>query len=340
VQTSISGPPPPSGFKLGNPATYFDIWTTASYDPSMEICIYYGEISFAKEENLRLFHMVDTSWQDVTAPSSPDILNDIICGVVDSLSTFAIFEANLPPSVGEIAGPFDPKPVGEAITVSASFTDPDTADTHMAIWDWGDSNQCDTTSSDPDCSLIQSDGSGSVSGSHSYTEAGVYTVRLTVTDNEGGSDESVFQFVVVYDPSAGFVTGGGWIDSPEEAYTPDPTLTGKATFGFVSKYKKGASVPTGVTEFQFKVADLNFHSDNYQWLVVTGSNYAMYMGSGTINGEGDYRFMIWAGDDDPDTFRIRIWEEDEITATETTVYDNGFDQAIGGGSIVVHTKKK
>jgi hypothetical protein len=50
--------------------------------------------------------------------------------------------------------------------------------------------------------------------------------------------------------------------------------------------------------------------------------------------------MLWAKDDDPgygDTFRIRIWEEDNV-GNETDVYDNGFDQAIGGGSIVVHTK--
>lgn len=52
---------------------------------------------------------------------------------------------------------------------------------------------------------------------------------------------------------------------------------------------------------------------------------------------GDYKFRIWAGDDDPDTFRIKIWTEDDA-GVETVVYDNGFDQALGGGSIVVHKK--
>jgi len=52
---------------------------------------------------------------------------------------------------------------------------------------------------------------------------------------------------------------------------------------------------------------------------------------------GDYKFMLWAGDKEPDTFRIKIWwEEGE---DEYVVYDNGMDQVIGGGSIVVHTKK-
>jgi hypothetical protein len=49
--------------------------------------------------------------------------------------------------------------------------------------------------------------------------------------------------------------------------------------------------------------------------------------------------MLWAGDDDPDTFRIKIWTEDENTALETVIYDNGYGQGIGGGSIVIHTGK-
>lgn len=63
---------------------------------------------------------------------------------------------------------------------------------------------------------------------------------------------------------------------------------------------------------------------------------AQFKGSGTINGSGDYRFTIWTTDGDlnggsPDTFRIRIWIEDQ--GVETVIYDNGFDQAIGGGNI-------
>jgi hypothetical protein len=166
---------------------------------------------------------------------------------------------------------------------------------------------------------------------------GIYDLCVFGQDSVGNHGPTACTMLVVYDPEGGFVTGGGWIDSPTGAYIPDPTLTGIASFGFVSKYKKGASVPTGNTEFQFKVADLNFHSSSYQWLVVTGSDYAMFKGTGTINGEGNYKFMIWAGDGDPDTFRIKIWEEDEF-GVETVIYDNQDDQAIDGGSIVVHTK--
>ena len=122
-------------------------------------------------------------------------------------------------------------------------------------------------------------------------------------------------------------------------YEGSQLLTGKATFGFIAKYlKKGTNEPTGETEFQFHAGNLNFHSSLYDWLVVNQNNSnAQFKGSGTINGEGDYKFMLWAGDHDPDTFRIKIWTEDS-SGVETVVYDNGFEQEIDGGSIVIHTK--
>jgi hypothetical protein len=109
---------------------------------------------------------------------------------------------------------------------------------------------------------------------------------------------------------------------------------GKANFGFVSKYKKGASIPTGNTEFRFKAGDLDLRSTSYDWLVVTGGDSARFKGTATINGQGEYKFTIWADDDMPDTFRIKIWAEAE--GIEDVIYDNGFGQELGGGSIVVH----
>ena len=193
-------------------------------------------------------------------------------------------------------------------------------------WDFGDS----------------SSGTG-VTPTHSYSAAGIYTVCLVVNDGALDSVDPSCTMAVVYDPSAGFVTGGGWINSPAGAYMADPSLTGKATFGFVSKYKKGASVPTGNTSFEFDVAGFEFHSGSYDWLVVNqGGANAQFKGSGTVNGALDdngnpYKFQLWAGDGSPDTFRIKIWSEDAFGA-ETVVYDNSVDQAIDGGSIVVHSK--
>jgi len=59
----------------------------------------------------------------------------------------------------------------------------------------------------------------------------------------------------------------------------------------------------------------------------------------TWNQNGNpFKFMLWATDDpDGDTFRIKIWYEVDGEEVEYLVYDNGFDQPIGGGSIIVHT---
>jgi hypothetical protein len=219
--------------------------------------------------------------------------------------------------------------VNATVSLSASLTDPSSLDTLACSVDWADGTTAPVT-----CT------SGSFAASHVYSAAGVYIIQMTATDDDTGSDMKPVM-VVVYDPSAGFVTGGGWIDSPAGAYKADETLTGKATFGFVSKYQRGASIPTGTTAFQFDLAGLAFSSQSYEWLVVNqASTNAQFKGSGLINGALDpngnaYKFMLWTGDGSPDTFRIRIWWED--AAGEHDVYDNGTAQAIGGGNIVVHT---
>jgi len=180
---------------------------------------------------------------------------------------------------------------------------------------------------------------------------GVYELCVRGTDSYDNIGPELCMFLVAYDPEGGFVTGGGWIWSPQGAYENDASLEGKANFGFVSKYKKGASVPTGQTEFQFKMADLNFHSSSYEWLVIAGAK-AKYKGVGTINGEGEYKFMLTGIDADinmddsfsEDRFRIRIWQE--IDGVEDVVYDNALESdddeattVIGGGAIKVHSSK-
>jgi hypothetical protein len=151
-------------------------------------------------------------------------------------------------------------------------------------------------------------------------------------------------YIVVFDPSDGFVTGGGWIIAQPGSYPADPTLTGKATFGFVSKYKKGQSTPSGNTEFQFHVANMNFHSHLYLWLVITNCK-AMYKGVGTINGEGLYGFMLTAidgqvnGGGGVDKLRMKIWDLDG-----NIIFDNNLGlandedpvTALSSGQITIH----
>ncbi|HLG16604.1 MAG TPA: PKD domain-containing protein [Blastocatellia bacterium] len=277
------------------------------------------------------------SFPTVVTPSIAWVASASACQTitVNSSCTAPIVTITGPPS-GSIYS------VGTPVNFTGAFTD-DAGDTHTGAWMFDDITQAAT--------VVEPSGSipGSADTTFTFTEAGVYTVTLTVTDNCGLSTTAttVGEFealVVVYDPSAGWVTGGGWINSPEGAYAPDPSLAGKANFGFVSKYQPGASVPTGDTEFHFKAGNLKFKSASYEWLVVSGAR-AQYKGFGTINGVGDYRFMLTAIDGDQpggtglDKFRIRIWSDGG-----GLVYDNQFSApdsddpttVLGGGSIQIH----
>jgi hypothetical protein len=245
--------------------------------------------------------------------------------------------SNVNPVITSTTGPTGPQALGPATSVTTNFTDVGSKDTHTCTYTWDDGSPA-TTVNAPGM------GNGSCTATHTYTGAGVYAVHVKVLDDDTGSVEADFaQYVVIYDPNAGFVTGGGFINSPAGAYRADQTLAGKANFGFNAQYKKGANVPTGETEFQFQVGNLNFHSATYQWLVVSGTSKAQYKGTGTINGSGNYGFLLTAYDGSPDKFRIKIWDNNNGGAI---VYDNNYSSpddidtaaplAIAGGSIVIH----
>lgn len=249
------------------------------------------------------------------------------------------------PVIGPILAD-DPVAVGTPVSASASFTDVNAGDIHSARWTWGDGG------SPQSGTVTESGGSGTAKGSHTFAAAGVYPVGLAVTDSTGLTS-NVSSNVVIYDPSAGFVTGNGSIQSPPGAFKADPSVAGRATFSFVSKYQKGAKVPVGTTQFQFQSAGLDFYSDAYDWLVVGGAR-AQFKGTGTLNGGSDYKFMLTAIDGKvaggiADRFRIKIWQYDANLKQDVTVYDNQLDSStegtlsegtvVGAGSIVVHTGK-
>ena len=269
-------------------------------------------------------------------------------GVDQTTKTFVltITKVNDAPVINAFSGPLAPTPVNTSVSVTGNFTDVDLGDmpsteSHTLTIDWGNGST----------STPSSTGAGTtrnVNASHTYTSPNVYTVKLTVKDAGNLSDEAIYQYIVIYDPSAGFVTGGGWINSPTGAYVANPSLTGKATFGFVSKYKKGQTTPDGNTEFQFHAAGMNFKSNAYEWLVIAGAK-AQFKGSGTIDGAGNYGFMLMTidgqlpGGNGADKFRIKIWDKNNGNAV---VYDNqiGVPETdppatlLGGGSINIQAK--
>lgn len=102
-------------------------------------------------------------------------------------------------------------------------------------------------------------------------------------------------------------------------------------------------MPSGDTRFEFHAGSLMFTSAEYEWLVVAGKR-AQFKGRGTINGTGDYGFLVTAVDDATDAFRIKIWDR----STSVVVFDNQMnagddaatklDKVSSSGAIVIHAK--
>lgn len=100
LNISQDGESPPAGFMLGDPPVYYEINTTADYSGPIQVCIDYSEIDFANENALTLYHFEDADGDGVLEweplDSVTDQASDVICATVDSLSSFAILEPEVP----------------------------------------------------------------------------------------------------------------------------------------------------------------------------------------------------------------------------------------------------
>ena len=99
-----SCPTLPTGFKLGTPPVCYDLTTTATYTPPVEVCLNYGNPPVGSGP-IALLHNEAGTWIDVT--TSVDTTNHVVCGNVNSLSPFVVAEevvAVAPPSIAKVFG--------------------------------------------------------------------------------------------------------------------------------------------------------------------------------------------------------------------------------------------
>lgn len=71
---------------------------------------------------------------------------------------------------------------GQLVAVSGVFVDVGKLDSHSATIDWGDGSPTQNAT------VVSANGSGTISASHTFAGGGVYTITVTLTDDDGGID--------------------------------------------------------------------------------------------------------------------------------------------------------
>lgn len=70
--------------------------------------------------------------------------------------------------------------VGQSVSINGGFTDVGRLDTHLATIAWGDGASTNAT-------IAELNGSGTLAGTHLYAAGGIYTVSVTLSDDDGGT---------------------------------------------------------------------------------------------------------------------------------------------------------
>lgn len=253
--------------------------------------------------------LISPDTYDATIKGIDDGTADITLTATDVIglsasATTTVTVHNVAPSITSLDASTEPTRVDNPVTASVAFDDPGALDTHTVQWNWGDG----TVSTTPVTA------GHSQSAEHVYAGAGMYTITAKVADDDGGVsvEQAIDGYVVVYDPDAGFVTGAAKLaESSNEL------------FHFEERYLQDDIVPTGNTALAVKSTGLDFRSESFDWLVVSGQK-ATWKGTGTLNGVTGHTFLASAidgsveGASTADRFRIQISDP-----TGVVVFDNG-----------------
>lgn len=176
------------------------------------------------------------------------------------------------------------------------------------------------------------DNAGVATTTTSTSTAGLFTITATAETPFGPVSDT--WTLVVYD-TQGMAAGGGWYYPKADDETD---MEGRATFGFVAKYIKGAS--TGNLEFQYHSSNgFNLKSTTIDYLVVSGAN-AKFGGKATVDGVPGYFFRVLAQDvAEPgvgkDMFDIKIWFGDPNLGGTLS---HSSHNVLSGGNIMVKIK--
>ncbi|RDV13633.1 T9SS C-terminal target domain-containing protein [Pontibacter diazotrophicus] len=199
------------------------------------------------------------------------------------------------------------------------------------------------------------------------SEPDMFKVSVTYGGGTDCPSSTSDMYVHVYNPDAGFVTGGGRIDSPANPDYEFMQESRRALWSLLARYsQRNKEEVQGSTMLLLQAGSFTFRSTSYNTgsLVVT-ANRAYYSGRGTVTyrksagrpvkDEREFGFLVAATDGDfgagagQDRFRLQIYVINEDGSQGAVVYDNqaGCPSAslddnaeactvIGRGNITIH----
>ena len=156
-----------------------------------------------------------TSGYDTTDDADEVLTLTASDGDLSTTAQAQVTVRNVAPALADVTAPTDVVPPGEEVVVTASYTDPGTADTHVVTVDWGDG----TVTEEPVAG-------GELSARHTYTAGGTWTVTLTLADDDEGTGTAAATVVTnrapVVDAGEDLLTDeGGTVRVDATATDPD-----------------------------------------------------------------------------------------------------------------------
>lgn len=168
-------------------------------------------------------------------------------------------------------------------------------------------------------------------------EPNVYKLSVVSGAAESCEAQTSVRYVHVYDSEAGYVSGGGWSDSPTNAGYELMRQGGMLYWGFVARYT-GEERVQGSTLMILDTGPAIFRSTSVEdgSLVISG-NRAFFKGTGILfhqrgldsdRDDRQFGYLIAATDgqlgfsSSPDQLRLRVWVIEEDGTEGAVVYDN------------------
>jgi fibronectin type 3 domain-containing protein len=189
----------------------------------------------------------------------------------------------------------------------------------------------------------------------SFANAGMYTFYVRALDNAGNWSQPMPITLDVYNPTAGYTAGHGFIEPNGDTSIPGDTLpavTGnnvRATIDFSVKYNDvNATFPEGVSTFTWgsgncKKADNTcfvVNMDDLSWLVVPGDDTATFQGLASLSlngqslGSGYVMRVSVASLASGDHYLLQVYQPASNPDIDNPIYQASGD--LVGGSVRLH----